>query len=97
MTRAAGLLALLTAAAAVLRFATLDLQSFWYDEAVTVGLVGLDLTGLLERIPDSESTPPLYYLGPGPGPASSGTGRWGSAHCRRSRDPHRARVLCRRT
>ena len=62
MTRAAGLLALLTAAAAVLRFATLDLQSFWYDEAVTVGLVGLDLTGLLERIPDSESTPPLYYL-----------------------------------
>ncbi len=63
MTRAAGLLALLTAAAAVLRFATLDLQSFWYDEAVTVGLVGLDLTGLLERIPDSESTPPLYYLG----------------------------------
>ena len=62
MTRAAGILAVLTAAAAALRFATLDLQGLWYDEAVTAGLVGLDLPGLLERIPESESTPPLYYL-----------------------------------
>jgi mannosyltransferase len=62
VTRAAGLLAVLTAAAAALRFATLDLQGLWYDEAVTAGLVGLDLPDLLERIPESESTPPLYYL-----------------------------------
>ncbi len=49
------------ALAAVIRFATLDLQSFWLDEAVTVGLVRLDFGDMLERIPDSESTPPLYY------------------------------------
>jgi mannosyltransferase len=62
VTRAAGLLAVLTAAAAALRFSTLDLQGLWYDEAVTAGLVGLDLPDLVERIPKSESTPPLYYL-----------------------------------
>jgi mannosyltransferase len=52
----------LTAVAAALRFATLGVQSFWFDEAVTVGLVERDLGEMLERIPDSESTPPLYYL-----------------------------------
>lgn len=52
----------LTAAAAALRFSTLDLQSFWYDESVTVGLVRHDLFGMLDRIPGSESTPPLYYV-----------------------------------
>jgi 4-amino-4-deoxy-L-arabinose transferase-like glycosyltransferase len=56
------LLIALTLAGAALRFATLDLQSFWYDEAVTVGLVRHDLWGMLDRIPGSESTPPLYYL-----------------------------------
>jgi mannosyltransferase len=54
--------AVLTLAGAVLRFATLDLQSFWYDEAVTVGLVRMDLWGMLGQIPSSESTPPLYYV-----------------------------------
>lgn len=48
--------------AAVVRFATLDQQSFWYDEAVTVGLVRMDLGDMLSEIPDSESTPPLYYV-----------------------------------
>jgi mannosyltransferase len=52
----------LTALAAVLRFVTLGDQSFWADEAVTVHLLGLDLGTMLDRIPDSESTPPLYYL-----------------------------------
>ena len=56
------LLIALTLAGAALRFATLDLQSFWYDEAVTVGLVRHDLWGMLDRIPGSESTPPLYYI-----------------------------------
>src|SRR5919197_1329088 len=56
------LLIALTLAGAALRFATLDLQSFWYDEAVTVGLVRHDLWGMLDRIPGSESTPPLYYV-----------------------------------
>src|SRR4051812_43558655 len=45
-----------------LRFATLDLQSYWYDEAVTVGLVRMDLPGMLSAIYHHESTPPLYYV-----------------------------------
>jgi mannosyltransferase len=55
-------LAALIVLGGVLRFATLDLQSFWLDEAVTVELVRLDLSTMLHRIPDSESTPPLYYV-----------------------------------
>jgi mannosyltransferase len=51
----------IVAVAAIARFATLDEQSFWYDEAVTVGLVRMDFGDMLDRIPDSESTPPLYY------------------------------------
>jgi hypothetical protein len=54
----AGLIAL----AALLRFATLDLQSFWYDEAVTVGLVRRGFGDMLRHIADGESTPPLYYV-----------------------------------
>ena len=55
-------LAAITLLGGVLRFATLDLQSFWLDEAVTVELVRLGLPDMLHRIPESESTPPLYYL-----------------------------------
>ena len=47
--------------AAIARFATLDEQSFWYDEAVTVGLVEMGFGDMLGEIPDSESTPPLFY------------------------------------
>jgi 4-amino-4-deoxy-L-arabinose transferase-like glycosyltransferase len=48
---------------AVLRFATLDLQSYRYDEAVTVGRVlRPSLFSTLSAVPHSESTPPLYYL-----------------------------------
>ena len=56
------LVAALTIAGAALRFSTLDLQSFWHDEAVTVGRV-LDpsLFTTLDRVPGSEATPPLYY------------------------------------
>jgi mannosyltransferase len=59
--RVAALLAL-TVAGGLLRFATLDLQSFWFDEAVTVRLVEMDLGGMLDEVPESESTPPLYYV-----------------------------------
>lgn len=63
MTRAeARTIAAVTALAALLRFATLDIQSFWFDEAVTVDLLDQGLGGLLGDIPESESTPPLYYL-----------------------------------
>lgn len=52
----------IVALAAIVRFATLDAQSFWYDESVTVGLVRMDFGDMLDRIPESESTPPLYYV-----------------------------------
>ena len=60
--RSVQLLAGITAAAAALRFSTLDVQSYWFDEATTVHLLRMDLGGLLGAIPDSESTPPLYYV-----------------------------------
>ena len=48
---------------AVLRFSTLDLQSYRYDEAVTVSrILQASLFDTLSTIPDSESTPPLYYF-----------------------------------
>ncbi|MDQ3935452.1 MAG: glycosyltransferase family 39 protein, partial [Actinomycetota bacterium] len=50
------------AAAAALRFSTLDLQSFWVDEGATVQLLRRDLAGLLDGIPITEKTPPLYYV-----------------------------------
>jgi 4-amino-4-deoxy-L-arabinose transferase-like glycosyltransferase len=45
-----------------LRFATLGTQSLWFDEAVTAHLLRMDLGAMLRAIPDSESTPPLYYV-----------------------------------
>ncbi len=50
-------------AGAALRFATLDLQSYRYDEAVTVvRILHPSLFDTLSAVPGSESTPPLYYL-----------------------------------
>ncbi|MEA2247077.1 MAG: mannosyltransferase, partial [Solirubrobacteraceae bacterium] len=60
--RAAVALAAVVVLAAVLRFATLDTQSFWTDEAVTIDLLRRPLGELLPAVRDSESTPPLYYL-----------------------------------
>ena len=52
----------LTALGAALRFATLDLQSFDFDEAFTVGpVLGGSFGAMLDAIPRTESTPPLYY------------------------------------
>ena len=51
-----------TAAGAAIRFATLSVQSFWLDEAVTHRLVTSSLGAMLRAIPHSESTPPLYYV-----------------------------------
>ena len=51
----------ITAFAAVLRLGWLDHQSFWFDEAVTVQLVHKSFTGMLAALPNTESTPPLYY------------------------------------
>jgi 4-amino-4-deoxy-L-arabinose transferase-like glycosyltransferase len=54
----------IVALGAVLRFATLDLQSYRYDEAVTVGRVlHPSLFSTFSAVSHSESTPPLYYVG----------------------------------
>jgi mannosyltransferase len=56
-------LAALTLLAAVLRLATLDVQSFWLDEAFTpVNVLRASLFTTLRAIPHTENTPPLWYL-----------------------------------
>lgn len=55
--------AALTALGAVLRFGTLDAKGFWQDEATTVLLMRADLWDLVVTwIPQSEATPPLFYV-----------------------------------
>jgi mannosyltransferase len=44
------------------RFATIDVQSFWFDEALTAKLVSSGFGHMLDLIPHSELTPPLYYV-----------------------------------
>jgi mannosyltransferase len=56
-------LAALTLLAAVLRFATLGGQSFWYDEAFTpVHVLHGGLGATLHSVVHTENTPPLWYL-----------------------------------
>jgi mannosyltransferase len=55
-------LVVITAFGGALRFGWLDHQSYWFDDAVTVQLVHKSLAGMLEAIPSTESTPPLYYV-----------------------------------
>jgi uncharacterized membrane protein len=53
----------LVALAAVLRFSTLSEQSFWHDEAVTVGRVlKPSLGATINADASSEATPPAYYV-----------------------------------
>lgn len=54
--------AALTLLAALLRFPTLDTQSFWLDESLTVLLIDQPLGDFLGDLPDVESNPPLYDL-----------------------------------
>jgi mannosyltransferase len=53
--------AAITVVAAGLRFYRLGHQGFWFDEANTALLVHLSPGKMLGLIPQSESTPPLYY------------------------------------
>lgn len=56
-------LAALIVLAAILRFSTLDLQSFWYDEAFTpVHVLHASLSATWRAMVHSENTPPLWYL-----------------------------------
>jgi mannosyltransferase len=54
--------AALTLLGAVLRFATLNVQSIERDEAATLILVHRGFAGMLSHLPSSESAPPLYYV-----------------------------------
>ncbi|MGH2855108.1 MAG: glycosyltransferase family 39 protein [Solirubrobacteraceae bacterium] len=55
-------LAALVLVGAALRLATLDLQSFWYDEAFTpVHVLHASLGATLESVVHRENTPPLWY------------------------------------
>jgi mannosyltransferase len=47
---------------AALRFATLGVQSIWYDEAATAHLMRMGFAGMLRGVPQTESTPPLFYV-----------------------------------
>lgn len=64
MTRAERVLPIvvLTALGALLRFPTLDRQSFWLDELVTVDLLHHGLGDVVHQIPRTEATPYLYYV-----------------------------------
>jgi mannosyltransferase len=52
----------LTVIGAALRFATLNVQSVWGDEAATIILVHRSFGGMLSHLASSESAPPLYYV-----------------------------------
>src|SRR3954452_13465701 len=56
------LIAALTIAAACIRFATIDVQSYWFDEALTAKLLAMPFGDMLSSVPDTELTPPLYYV-----------------------------------
>ncbi len=56
------MLAVVVLVGAGLRFSTLGHQSYWFDESATVDIVSGDLGHALAAIPETESTPPLYYL-----------------------------------
>jgi mannosyltransferase len=57
------LLAALVVLAAALRLSTLDLQSFWYDEAyVPVHTLHPSLMATLRSVEHRENTPPLWYV-----------------------------------
>jgi mannosyltransferase len=59
--RAVLAVAALTALAALLRFYRLGHQGFWFDEANTALLVHFSPGKMIGLIPQTESTPPLYY------------------------------------
>jgi 4-amino-4-deoxy-L-arabinose transferase-like glycosyltransferase len=54
--------AALTLLAAAIRFFYIGHQGFWFDEGNTALLVKQSPGGMLGLIPQTESTPPLYYM-----------------------------------
>jgi mannosyltransferase len=70
-------LLLIVGVGAVVRFATLGTQGFWFDEQATIDVVVQDPADLLRAIPVTESTPPLYYLLAGGWERLFGSGEFG--------------------
>src|SRR3954451_8948882 len=56
------LLAGITLAGALLRFTTLDVQSYWLDEVATVNILRHGFGDMISAVSAGESTPPLYYV-----------------------------------
>src|SRR6476661_4979637 len=56
------LLAGITLAGALLRFTTLDVQSYWLDEVATVNILRHGFGDMLSAVSGGESTPPLFYI-----------------------------------
>jgi hypothetical protein len=56
------LLAGITVAGALLRFLTLDVQSYWLDEVATVNIVHRGFGDMISAVASGESTPPAYYV-----------------------------------
>jgi 4-amino-4-deoxy-L-arabinose transferase-like glycosyltransferase len=72
------LVAGLTALAAVLRFATLGVQSYHHDEVVTASrILRAGFGHAMSAVNFSESTPPLYYAVAWVWVQVTGTGEWG--------------------
>jgi uncharacterized membrane protein len=77
-SRAFWIVAGLTALGAVLRFATLGLQSYHHDEVVTASRVlRLGFGHAMNAVGFSESAPPLYYALAWLWTQVTGTGEWG--------------------
>ena len=55
-------LLLIVAGAAVLRFATLDIPTYWFDESLTATQTRRTFVGMLEAVRDVEVNPPLYFV-----------------------------------
>jgi hypothetical protein len=70
-------LAGLTVLAAVLRFATLTSQSYWFDEAQAAHELGRSLGGMLSLWSANEPNPPLYFVIAWPWAKVFGTGEGG--------------------
>ena len=72
------LVAGLTLGAAVLRFATLGVQSYHHDEVVTASrILRAGFGHAMSAVGFSESTPPLYYALAWVWTQATGTGEWG--------------------
>ena len=54
--------AVITLAGLALRLAVAGIPSYWLDEAFTILILKGSLSHALGLIPDTESTPPLYYV-----------------------------------